>query len=136
MGDNKNQALFLVIFEDNTQFKGGEDYFNTLWLKIPKDKKIKRLFYRLPNNDYICLSNYDSFFHMIEATNDIMGSRKGIPTLRYAYIMGKKNDLVTSYRITLFQDKNDKYKTGDITKREMSITHEKIKGLNPNNWRG
>lgn len=141
MRDIKNQPLFHVVFEDGSSFVGGTSYKETKWLQIPK-KPIKRLFYRLPNNDYICLSGYDKYFHMVEATIDWMRmSRKKVeklnskPTIEYSYIMGKKGDKVFSYRIVLINKTSDRYKIGDITLREFDINSNKIKGLNPDNWR-
>jgi len=134
MGDKNIMPLFTVIFEDGSSFIGGTDYFETKWLEIPL-KKIKRIFYRLPNNDYICLVNKDKYFHMIEALKDIYGGDPGVVKLQYAYIMGQKGDKVVSYRITLFNKENDKFKQGDITVRTFNINDEKIKKLNPDNWR-
>jgi len=111
MSDKLNQAqfpLFTVIFEDGSQFVGGTSYFETKWMEIPL-KKIKRIFYKLPTNDYICLDGYENYYHMVEATKDWMriGGKKGIeklsnaPKIEYAYIMGKLEDKVISYRIIL-----------------------------------
>ena len=49
--------------------------------------------------------------------------------------MGKKDNTVTSYRITLFQKKDGKYKIGDILRREFDVNDPKIKGLNKTFWR-
>ena len=146
MSDIKNQAqhpLFTVIFEDGSNFIGGTDYFKTKWLEIP-DKKIKRIFYKLPTNDYICLDGYEKYFHMVEATKDWakIGKNKieiikdlNKPKIEYAYIMGKLKDKVISYRVTLSNKKDDRFRIGDITMRIFNINDEKIKGLNPNNWK-
>ena len=79
---------------------------------------------------------------MIEATQDWMRMKKGkasrisgVPRIEYAYIMGKRGNIVTSYRITLFQKKDGRYKVGDIVRREFHIHDKFIKGLNPDNWR-
>lgn len=149
MGDKKIMPLFTVIFEDGTNFIGGTSYFETKWMEIPY-KKIKRIFYKLPTDDYICLSG-DKYFHMVEATKDwarIGGDKvvklKGQPRVEYSYIMVRKNDKVTSYRITLIgknsAEKNchigsNKYRIGDITVREFNINDEKIQKLNPDIWR-
>ena len=135
MGDNKVMPLFTVIFTDGTHLIGGLDYFNTKWLDIPKDKKIKRIFYRLPNNDCLCLDGYDKYFHMIEATCDLNGRDKGKTKIEYAYIMAKKENSVISYRITLINKNNEKYHQGDITFRIFDINDERMKKLNQNNWR-
>ena len=143
MSDKKNQALYSVIFSDETDFKGGDDYFNTKWLDIP-DKKIKRIFYRLPGGDYLALAGYEKYYHMIEGLKDWARVSKrtgkikktnGKTQLQYAYIIGKIQDKVVSYRITLFNNSNDRYRIGDITKRIYNVSDENIKGLNPDGWK-
>ena len=139
MTDNKNHGqfpLFTIIFQDGSNFVGGNNYFETKWLNIPIKKAIKRIFYRLPNNDYLCLSGYDSYFRMSEACKDLTGKNKGKIRLQYDYIMGKKENKITCYRITLYKGKDSRYKIGDITTRIFNINNEFIKGLNPDNWRG
>jgi hypothetical protein len=140
----KNHALFNVIFEDGSFFVGGVSFFKTKWLEIP-DKKIKRIFFRLPDGNHICFdsSNYDEYYYKVEATRDWMKVSRSkiqvldntIPKLECFYIMAKKDNKITSYRISLFQSENSKYKVGDITRREFDINNEKIKGLNPNGWK-
>lgn len=139
MTDNKNHGqfpLFTIIFQDGSNFVGGNNYFETKWLNIPIKKAIKRIFYRLPNNDYLCLSDYDSYFRMSEACKDLTGKNRGIVRIQYDYIMGKKEDKVTCYRITLHEEKDARYKTNDITTRIFDINDKFIKGLNLDNWRG
>ena len=133
--DNKNQvlSLFQVVFKDDTYFQGGTDYSDTKWLSIP-NKPIKRIFYKLPNDDYICLDNYDNYFHMIEVTRDLNGKRKGIVNIEYAYIIGLKGEKVTSYRITLINKKQERYQLSDITIRNFS-KEEFIKKVNKDNFR-
>jgi len=130
----EKQSVFQVIFEDNTVFKGGSSLFKTLWNEMPH-KLIKRIFYRLPDNNHLCLSGYEKYFHMVEATMDLMGKEKGKTKIEYAYIMGKKGNIVTSYRITLFHKKDDRYKVGDIVRRDFDISDKFIKGLNPTGWK-
>lgn len=125
--------IFQVVFSDGTYFSGGTDYNQTKWLEIP-NKPIKRVFYKLPNNDYICLDNYDSYLHLVEITKDLMGRRKGIINIEYAYIIGLKDNKVTSYRITLMNKKDERYKLSDITIREFT-KEEFIKRYNLSNWR-
>ena len=132
----QKKPLFTVIFKDNSYYEGNDSYFNTGWLGILPNKSIKRIFYKLPNDDYICLNDYDKFFHMVEATNDLNGKQKGKTIIRYAYIMGKKEDKVTCYRITLHEGKDSRYKIGDITIRNFNINDKFIKGLNGDSWRG
>lgn len=133
MGDINIKPLFTIIFKDGSHFIGGNSYFETKWLEIPL-KPIKRIFYKLPMNDYICLEG-EKYFHMVEALKDITGKEKGIVKLQYAYIMKKEGNKVISYRITLFNKSEDRYRIGDITVREFDINDPKIKGLNPDNWR-
>lgn len=136
------QPLFVVIFKDDTKFIGGYSYFESKWMEIPF-KPIKRIFYKIPTGDYICLSGYDQYFHMVEATKDWMRIGKTIqklnnkPTVEYAYIMGKKGEKITSYRITLigYNRKDKRYKIGDITQRNFNINDEFIKKLNSDIWR-
>ena len=134
--DNKNQALalFSVVFKDGTYFQGGTDYKETKWLDLPKEKEIKRIFYKLPNNDYITLDGYDRYFHEIEVTKDINGPRRGIINIEYAYITGVKDGVATSYRITLLSKPNDRYRLGDITVRTFKIEDFTSK-KNKNNFR-
>lgn len=137
MSDIKNQAqlpLFVAIFNDGTKFSGGNSYYETKWMSIPH-KQIKRLFYKLPSSgDYLCLE-YDKYFHLVEATNDLSGKRKGIVTLEYVYIMGKKNSKVTSYRITLKNKNGERYHQGDVTIRNYDESDKFIQKLNINNWK-
>ena len=139
---NKNLPLFVIIYEDGSKYQGGYDYLDTKWLGAPINKKIKRVFYKLPMGDYICLEGYESYFHMIEATKDVMRvSGKSIkqmnaePRIECAYIMGKKGNKVASYRITLQGMKDGRYKPGDMTLREFSIESKFIQKLNKMNWR-
>ena len=136
----RKQPLFVAIFEDGTKFIGGISYFNTKWLDMPF-KKIKRIFYKLPTRDYICLEG-NKYFHMVEATKDWMRiSKKGIETLNneprieHAYIMVRRDNKIISYRITLSTKESDRYKNGDITVREFNMNDKFITKLNPDNWR-
>lgn len=128
--------LFTVIFKDKSHFVGGMDQYETNWMNIPINKPIQRIFYRLPSNDYLCLENYDKYFRMSEACKDLNGKKKGEVRLQYEYIMCLKNDTVRSYRITLHNYKNDKFKPCDITTRIFNINDDKISKLNVDIWRG
>jgi len=139
----KAKPIFSIIFKDGTTFTGGTSYFETKWTSVPL-KEVKRLFYLLPDGNYLCLGEYDQFFHMVEAVQDWMRVSKGNvknlkntkPRIEYAYVMGKKNGIVDSYRITLFESKDSRYKIGDIIKRQFSINDKFIRKLNPDNWIG
>ncbi len=134
----KNQALYIAEFNDGTSFEGGT-ISDTKWLNIP-NKKIKRIFYRLPDGNFLCLEDYEKYFHMIEATVDMTGKEKGKTNIEYAYIMGKRGRVVTSYRIALFKQTSchhgdSRYKLGDITRREYEINSDKIIKLNKKGWK-
>ena len=126
------QSLFKIIFTDNTICYGG-NYYKTNWLQFPY-KKIKQIFYRLPDDNYLFLHNYDKYYHMMEAVMDFNGKAKDKQLLQYAYIMGKKDKEVSSYRITLFENKDSRYKIGDIVIRKFNINDKFIVGLNGCNW--
>jgi len=139
MTDNKNHGqlpLFTVIFKDESHFVGGDSQFETKWMNIPIKKPIKRIFYRLPSNDYLCLEGYDKYFRMSEALKDLNGIQKGKVRLQYDYILAKKGNEIRSYRITLSNNKDGRYKAKDITTRIFDINDKFIKGLNPDIWRG
>jgi len=126
------KALFMAILEDDTIYVGGQSYEKTLWLELPK-KKIKRLFYTLPDGNHLCLELYDRYFHMIEATTDLNGSNAGKVNIEYAYVFGKKDDKVTCYKINLKQraDKN----LGNIERLEFATDSEFIQTLNKDGWK-
>lgn len=132
----EQKPLFVIIFKDETKYIGGKDYYNSGWLGILPNKPIKRIFYLLPSGDYLCLDGYDKYFRMSEALKDLNGKNSGKVRIQYDYIMGKKEDKVTCYRIALHENKDARYKRGDVTIRIFNINDKFIKGLNPDNWRG
>lgn len=119
------KSLFTIIFKDNSNFLGGS-LTETKWLDIP-NKPIKRIIYNLSNNNNLVLNNYDSYFHMIEATTDLNGENQGKTILEYAYIMGEKKDYVEVYKISLIN--------GDIQKFNYNISDNFIQKLNPDGWK-
>lgn len=122
--------LYTIIFEDSSSFLGG-DLNNTKWNEIPP-KKIRSLFYCLPNGDCIGLSKYDKYFHMIEAVVDLNGNNRGQKKLEYAYIMGLKEEDVRVYRINLCDKEK---KIGNIEVIDYKITDDFVKSLNTNGWK-
>jgi len=133
MRDNKNHPLYTIIFEDESIFEGGT-IMNTKWLEIP-NKKIDRIFYKLPTNDFMCLSGYDKYFHYIEAVQDLNGKERGKVKIENIYLMGRKENKVKSYRITLTNKPFDKHKVGDITVRNFDINDDRIAKLNKKGWK-
>jgi len=55
--------LYIVIFEDNTRFIGG-DLQNSKWSLMP-DKPIKEIIYRFFSTK-ISFSNYEAYNHLVE----------------------------------------------------------------------
>lgn len=125
--------LFIVKFKDGEMFEGGFTYQETKWMQIPA-KEIEGISYRMPDGNYLTLGGFDSYFHMVEAVQDIYGGRPGVVSVEHAYIMGKKEDKVISYRFTLSNRPGNKYGFGDMTRREYSVNDDKIKKLNQNVW--
>ena len=114
--------LYQVLFsDDNSIYKGGDSYKNTKWNDMP-DKPIAQIAFTLPDGNILALRGYNAFNHFIEATQDVYGSNKF--TLRYQYLMGKRGNRVISFRISLFETKDSKYKIGDITRREYEFGRE------------
>lgn len=140
-----NKPLFNVIFKDNTNYLGNKSYYETGWLTIPINKPIKRIFYLLPTEDYICLDGYSNYFRMSEAVKVLTGKSKGQDILKYDYIIGIKKNIATSYRITLTNHGNcinplcsegkGKFKIGDVCVRNFNMDDKFIKGLNLANFR-
>jgi len=127
------KPLFQVIFKDGTNYVGNKSYRETGWLQIPFKKPIKRLFYLLPSEDYLCLDGYTNYFRMSEAVKVLTGKSRGQDILKYDYIMALKNGIITSYRITLLSNGEDK--EGDIKVRTFKLDDKFIKGLNKDNFR-
>ena len=70
---------------------------------------------------------------MIEATTDLNGIDSGKVKIEFAYIMGKKEDKVTCYKIALSYTVN--HRLGDIQKIEYLESDEFIQKLNINGWK-
>ena len=119
------KSLYTVIFEDNSNFLGG-NFAETKWINIP-NKPIKRIIYNLPNGDNLVLNGYDDYFHMCEATTDLSGKNKGKTTLEFDYIMGRRGRIVNCYKINI--------KTGNINLKVFNKEDNFIKKLNENGWK-
>jgi len=130
----KIPPLFTVIFKDKTMYEGNTTYQETGWLQIP-NKPIASIVYRLPDFNHLVLSNYDHYFHMVTCMMDITGDRRGISTIQHACLMGVRCGKVDSYRITLLELLNGRYRLGDIVKRSFKINSPFIQGLNKDNFR-
>jgi len=117
--------LFSIIFTDNSTYEGGT-LEHTGWREIP-NKKIRSLYYLLPSGDYLCLREYDRYYQYIEATQDIYGSHTSSVKLEYAYIMGKRGNKVTVYKIDLTNSA--------IMKQDFDEEDGFIKRLNSDFWK-
>lgn len=126
------RPLFILVLDDQSIYQGGS-YVDTKWNEIPKDRKIKRIFYSLPNKDFICLEGYDQYYHMVEAVHDMTGKEAGRMKLQSSYIMGKKEGRVTCYKIYLQYTGNKKI--GDVERLEFLENDSFIQSLNKNGWK-
>ena len=127
-----NKPLFTVILEDESVFYGG-DYYKMKWAEIPTNKKIKRLFYTLPDGNSLCLDSYDKYYLFAEGTKNMNGTNIGKVNLEYFYILGKKEDKVVCYKINLFDRPTEHI--GNIERIEYSSDGSFVATLNPNFWR-
>ena len=133
--DKKNTALYYILFEDKTKFLGGTNLKNTKWSEIP-NKKIKAIFYKMPYNDCIVLSGYDSYYHMVEVVKDLNVKNANTTKIEYTYIMGKKDDEVICYKIAQCKkQKTIKHEIGDVFVKKYNINNEWIKSLNSISWK-
>lgn len=119
--------LYHITFIDNTTYNGGESVFDSKWLQIPKDKKIKTLFYSLPFGDYLVLSGYDKYYHNIEGVEDLNGKNAGKVNIEYIYLIGKIKDKAIRYKIDI--------KKQTIIKEMFKCEDKEIKELNVESWR-
>jgi hypothetical protein len=128
--------IFTVKFTDNTIFEGGNSLNNSKWNDIP-NKDILCLEYFVDDNSSIVLSGFEEYNHLVEVTQNVYGP-KGTNLqrkLENIYLMGRKGDKITSYRISLKGDSgSDKYHKGDITKRISDLGKE-FRGKPTINWK-
>lgn len=128
-----NKPLFLAILEDESLFRGGLTYEKSLWLALPKDKKIKRLFYTMPDGNYLVFDMYDKYFLGFETTKDLNGQNAGKFNIENVIILAMKNDNVVCYKINLIYRGNKKI--GDIERIDFKKTDPFIQGLSKEGWR-
>jgi len=116
--------IFIIVFEDNSIFEGGVDYNDTKWLQIP-DKKIRSIFYKIPQGDHLVLSNYEVYFHMVEVLYDVTGKDAGKVKIESVSLLAKQGNNVRIYKIkdNKIEIIDSKYE-GDLLK------------LNPQGWKG
>lgn len=109
--------LFTVRYKKGQDFVGG-DLVNPLWRYAPEEP-IASFSLKLPSGDFLFLEGYDEYNFFIEALANIYGASG--TTLKYMYLMGNKEGIVTSYRIALSPDGHS---VGDITTRKFKKGEE------------
>ena len=122
--------IYRISFIDKEEFIGG-DLNAPKWNKCP-DKGIESFKLILPYGDKIILSEYEKYNFFIGAMKPVTGGRL---TIVHLYLMGCRNDSVTSYRITLISNKNSKHKIGDMTVRQFPFGKEGIGRTSTNGWK-
>lgn len=159
--------LYLIEFQDDSIFNGGDTIENSKWSEIP-DKPIVKLEFFLSDVSSIVLRNCESYAAFTEAIDNVLEQVGNCPKCstigkvskgtiehgdgriskrivarcrnekcgwvgritdlknlrnskgkRYKFIMGLKNNIVISHRISLEGiEGQDKYQSGDLTTRE------------------
>ncbi|KKM97597.1 hypothetical protein LCGC14_1166390 [marine sediment metagenome] len=119
----KSSPLFIAILESGKQYIGGNNYSNPKWKEI--NEKVIKIFFRLPDENLFVLHNYEKYLYLIEGSKDFLVDirlkdvkEKTKSKVENIYFMGLKNGIVDSYRVSIFKKSNDRYKIGDITKRQ------------------
>lgn len=120
--------IFSIVFDDNSVYEGGASYSETKWKDIPTDKKIRSIFYTIPFGDVLCLSGYDSYYHIVEAVTDLNGKNKNVVKIDIVRLLAKKDNSVKIYKFKL-----DDSKKIDIEIKDVNDSF--IKSLNPIFWR-
>jgi hypothetical protein len=122
--------MFFIAHYDDGPVEGGPLGTDSGWTSLP-DQPIRSLEYVTPYGDAIVLRGYDEYLHMVEARMGL-----GSPSvIEYLYLMGRKDDYVISYRLTIQQQqKNSRFKVGDITVRKFPWGKE-YKGAATQGWR-
>ena len=119
--------LFTIVFESNEVFDGGISYFQTNWVKVPLDKKIRTLLIKLPLGDNLLLSGYDRYYYRVEACQDLYGKGAGQMKVEYIFVYGQKGNQVKMYRIDI--------STGNINVFINNKQDKEITRINPIYWR-
>ena len=122
-----NPPVFIILYADEQTYFGKQSYFDSGWKDI-EDKPIKKVFFRMPTGDYMVLSNYEKYYHYMEATKIVAGDNAGKVQLEYLHMLGKRQNQVIEYKVRVL--------TGDIKINVFDAENEYIKKLNPIGWRG
>ena len=122
-------GVFEAIFKDGSSFKGGT-LASPGWAKCPEE--IFSLGVKLPFGDQIVIKDYEKFNFFIGATKNL---NDGKVIVRHIFLLGLREAVVNSYRITLISPNNDKYKVGDITVRNFPYGKEGMGRTSTSGWK-
>jgi len=128
--------IYTIQFEDGSTYIGGDSILDSKWKDIP-NKNISCLEYFFGTGESLVLRSFESYNHIVEATQNIYGPKGTslVQKLENIYIMGCRDGEVTSYRISLKGESgSDKYHRGDITKRIIKLGKE-FRGQPTINWK-
>ena len=112
----KSNPLFIAYLKSGKQYIGNSHYFDPKWKDI--QEKVDRVFFRLPDGNLFVLHSYEKYLFLVEGVKDLTGKNRGKLRVEYLYFMGLRKGIVDSYRVTMFEKANQRYKIGDITKRQ------------------
>jgi len=104
--------LYELILDDWTRYSG-ESIENPGFRKSPENG-IQVFKLRLPSGDFLMLQGYDEYNFFIEAFQDISGNKEH--HVSFMFLMGCKDNVVTSYRIAAKDF--GQYRAGDTTIRQ------------------
>jgi len=111
-----SNPLFIAYLKSGKQYIGNNDYLDPKWKDIIGE--VDKVFFRLPDGNFFVMHSYKKYIYLVEGTQDLTGQNRGKLRVEYLYFMGLRNGIVDSYRITMFDKRKDRYKIGDITKRQ------------------
>ncbi len=129
----KISPIYVVKFKDGTSFEGGS-FEVPRWSKCPLDKEIEELELYLPNSsgDKICLAGYEQYNFLVGVSKTL---NNNVNLVGHMYGLGKFEENVISYRITLIATKGMKYKVGDITVRTFFWGKEGVGRTSTSGWK-
>jgi len=121
--------IYRAVLKDG-EFIGG-NLKHTKWSKCPDG--IYSLEIKLPYGDFLKLSGYEMFNFFIGASKSL---RDGAITINHIHALGKREEMVTSYRITLIgSNPVARHKLGDITVRQFPFGKEGMGRTSTSGWK-
>ena len=114
----KSIPLYELILADWTRYQG-VDIAEPKWRDAPEEA-IRLFKLTLPSGDFLSLCGYEEYNFFIEVVQGIYGNTERHIT--FMYVMGKRDNQVTSYRIALGDF--GQYKKGDTTVRVFPVGKE------------